>query len=155
MSSDSLIRVRPARPTEAAELTALVLRSKRHWGYDEAFMAAVRAELTVTPGQLVPGRALVADRDGVLLGFGRLAGTAPEGELEMLFVEPTVIGQGVGKRLYHQLLELARSAGFTSLTIDADPNAADFYTAQGAVRTGETPSGSIPGRMLPLLTVRL
>jgi GNAT superfamily N-acetyltransferase len=150
------LSLRPARPTEAGLLTELVLRSKAHWGYDEAFMAACRDELTLTPDQLVPGRTLVAaDGDGTPLGFALLAGDAPVGELAMLFVEPSAIGQGIGGRLYRELLTLAREAGFTHLTIDADPQAADFYAAQGAVRTGETPSASIPGRVLPLFTVVL
>ncbi|TQF03145.1 GNAT family N-acetyltransferase [Kitasatospora acidiphila] len=145
--------LRPAQPAEAEALTALVLRSKAHWGYDEAFMAVCRDELTLRPEQLVPGRTLVAEQDGTALGFGLLAGDAPVGELAMLFVEPAAIGQGLGGRLYRGLLELARTAGFTRLTIDADPCAADFYAAHGAVRTGETPSGSIPGRTLPVFTV--
>jgi SAM-dependent methyltransferase len=37
------------------------------------------------------------------------------------------------------------------LTIDADPHAEAFYVAMGAARVGESPSGSIPGRMLPRL----
>jgi hypothetical protein len=49
----------------------------------------------------------------------------------------------------------AATLGFTALRIDADPHAEGFYRAMGAVRVGETPSSSIPGRMLPLMTVRL
>ncbi|HBF81114.1 MAG TPA: GNAT family N-acetyltransferase, partial [Streptomyces sp.] len=30
-----------------------------------------------------------------------------------------------------------------------------FYTAMGAVRVGAVPSGSVPGRMLPLLELAL
>jgi len=45
----------------------------------------------------------------------------------------------------------ARCLGYELLTIDADPYAEAFYVHGGAVRSGETPSGSIPGRMLPRL----
>jgi hypothetical protein len=45
-------RIRPARPSEAHALTALVLRSKAHWGYDAGFMAQVRPVLTVTPDMI-------------------------------------------------------------------------------------------------------
>jgi hypothetical protein len=41
------VEIRKARPDEAGELTELALRSKAHWGYDEAFMASCREELTV------------------------------------------------------------------------------------------------------------
>ena len=30
--------LRPARPGEAAALSDLALRSKAHWGYDQAFL---------------------------------------------------------------------------------------------------------------------
>ena len=46
-----------------------------------------------------------------------------------------------------------RDAG--RLTILADPNAAAFYERAGAVRIGEAPSDSVPGRLLPLYEVRL
>nr|WP_211354784.1 hypothetical protein [Stackebrandtia albiflava] len=38
---------------------------------------------------------------------------------------------------------------------DADPGAEPFYRRMGAVRIGEAPSGSVPGRVLPRMTVRL
>lgn len=44
--------IRPARDTELDALTALVLRSKAHWGYSDEFMRACAAELTVSPALL-------------------------------------------------------------------------------------------------------
>jgi hypothetical protein len=43
----------------------------------------------------------------------------------------------------------AGSPAAAAASIDADPNAEAFYLAMGAVRIGQTPSGSIPGRVLP------
>jgi GNAT superfamily N-acetyltransferase len=71
--------------------------------------------------------------------------------LEDLFVEPDAIGTGVGRLLIEHVRARARAEGMTSLSIDADPNAEAFYVAMGAVRVGESPSASIPGRMLPQL----
>ncbi|MEE8545291.1 MAG: hypothetical protein V3T29_05715 [Alphaproteobacteria bacterium] len=61
--------IRPARPGEAAALTDLALRSKAHWGYDAAFMAACRAELTVTPAQAASGLVQVYEEGGRAFGF--------------------------------------------------------------------------------------
>ncbi|WP_405662396.1 GNAT family N-acetyltransferase [Streptomyces sp. NBC_01166] len=149
------MELRPGRPGEAAALTGLALRSKAHWGYDEAFMAACRDELTVRPGDTAGGRVVVAEEDGRVLGFTTLAGEPPEGALTMMFVEPDTIGRGVGRLLFGHTMAHARRLGFVRLTIDADPNAEPFYTAMGAVRIGATPSGSIPGRELPLLELAL
>jgi GNAT superfamily N-acetyltransferase len=149
------MELRPGRPSEAGALTALALRSKAHWGYDEAFMAACRDELTVRPGDTAGGRAVVAEEDGRILGFTTLSGEPPEGALGMMFVEPDTMGRGVGGLLFEHTVTRARRLGFETLTIDADPNAEPFYTAMGAVRIGATPSGSIPGRELPLLRLTL
>jgi GNAT superfamily N-acetyltransferase len=69
----------------------------------------------------------------------------------MMFVAPDALGRGTGRLLFEHTVSEARRLGFTRFTIDADPNAEPFYLAMGAVRIGATPSGSIPGRELPLL----
>ncbi|MEZ0067080.1 GNAT superfamily N-acetyltransferase [Streptacidiphilus sp. MAP12-20] len=147
--------IRGAQAEEAAQLSALALRSKGYWGYDEAFLDACRQELTLHPEELAPKRTVVAERDGSILGFATLEGDPPEGALGMLFVAPDAIGQGVGRRLYEHALAAARELGFVRLTIDADPNAEAFYRAMGAEFVGTTPSESIPGRVLPQLAVTL
>lgn len=152
---DGPMRIRAGEAAEAAALTELALRSKGHWGYDAEFLAACREELTVRPADVAARRTAVAEEDGRILGFTTLDGEPPKGALGMMFVEPDTIGRGVGRRLFAHTMDEARRLGFTRLTIDADPNAEPFYRAMGAVRIGATPSGSIPGRELPLLEVAL
>lgn len=83
--------IRPARDTELDALTALVLRSKAHWGYSDEFMRACAAELTVSPA-LLP-HAFVIEHAGELLGVcAWTALTAERAQLELLFVEPRAIG---------------------------------------------------------------
>ncbi|MEI7031471.1 GNAT family N-acetyltransferase [Streptomyces pratensis] len=149
------MRIRAGEAAEAAALTELALRSKGHWGYDAEFLAACREELTLGPADVGPRRTSVAEEDGRALGFTTLDGEPPRGALGMMFVEPDAIGRGVGRLLFTRTMDEARRLGFTSLTIDADPNAEPFYRAMGAVRIGTTPSGSVPGRELPLLAVAL
>lgn len=141
--------IRPARADEAAALTELAMRSKAHWGYDDAFMDACRAELTVRADQV--DRIDVAELDGEVIGMVHLEPSA----LEDLFVEPSAIGTGVGAALFRHAVRRAAAEGMTTVAIDADPNAEGFYVAMGAVRVGESPSGSIAGRTLPRLEVRV
>jgi len=61
--------IRPARPYEAALLTALCRRSKAHWGNDAAFMAACAAELTVTAERIAAGMTFVREVDGAVAGM--------------------------------------------------------------------------------------
>ena len=139
------MHVRPARVDEAVALTELAMRSKAHWGYDDAFMAACRDELTIREDHIA--HVDVAELDGQIVGMVRLE---PEC-VEDLFVEPTAIGTGVGRVLFRHVVRRAAAEGMARLSIDADPNAEGFYLAMGAVRVGESPSGSIPGRLLPRL----
>jgi hypothetical protein len=52
-------------------------------------------------------------------------------------------------------IDEARRLGAHLLIIESDPGAAQFYEAMGAQRAGTAPSGSISGRELPRLVVRL
>ncbi|MFD0278915.1 GNAT family N-acetyltransferase [Kitasatospora sp. NPDC127111] len=149
------MRIRPAGPDEAELLSALALRSKGYWGYDEAFLEACREELTLDPAAIERRRTAVAEDGGRVLGFVTLVGAPPQGELGMLFVEPDAIGRGVGRSLVEHVRAQAAALGFRRLTIDSDPFAEPFYLAMGATRIGTTPSGSIPGRELPLLALEI
>ncbi|HXJ16714.1 MAG TPA: GNAT family N-acetyltransferase [Candidatus Polarisedimenticolia bacterium] len=72
-------------------------------------------------------------------------------ELHDLFIEPSQIGKGYGKRLWHHALNIGRQLGFRTLVLTADPNAESFYAHQGAVRIGEKTSSVRPERKLPIM----
>jgi GNAT superfamily N-acetyltransferase len=151
-------KIRSASVGEAAALTALTHRSKAIWGYDEAFMAAARAVLEVTEADITAGRVWVAqDQAGRLLGVASIGALGPRGALQLdtLFVDPAAMGLGVGADLFRRAALEAARLGARSLLIEADPNAAGFYTRMGARWIGETPSEAIAGRLLPLLALDL
>jgi GNAT superfamily N-acetyltransferase len=152
---EATITLRPARPREAASLTELCLRSKAHWGYDDAFIRACRAELTLTPEFLAEHLHRIAERDGAVVGYVEIESDEGEWYLNKLYVEPAHIGRGVGTILLDWAKEAARSPGANSLVIEADPNAVEFYRRHGARDAGTAPSGSIAGRLLPRLILEL
>ena len=145
MASD--VTVRGARPGEAAALTALAVRSKAHWGYDDTFMQMSQASLTVSAADVASGRVLVAERQGLLFGMAKVE---PDGELGMMFVDPLCLNRGVGRALFDAAVALARRLGAQRMAILADPNAAPFYERMGARLVSQAPSDAIPGRTLPL-----
>jgi GNAT superfamily N-acetyltransferase len=149
------VGLRRATPDEAAGLTALALRSKAYWGYDEAFIEACRAELTVSATDVDGLRITVEESEGRVVGFYGLAGEPPEADLALMFVDPRSIGQGVGRRLWEHAVTTAGALGFESITIESDPGAEPFYRRMGAVTVGSAPSRSIPGRSLPLLRLQI
>jgi pimeloyl-ACP methyl ester carboxylesterase/GNAT superfamily N-acetyltransferase len=152
---DPQVRIRPARPAEAPALSQLALRSKGHWGYDREFLRACEKELTVDGAQLARRPTYVLENGGTIVGFHGIDFDAPDGtELEFLYVEPASIGRGHGTTLLRHARAIARVHGRSKLLIVADPHADRFYRAQGAVPIGTRESGSIPGRRLPLFSLR-
>ncbi|MFE7095508.1 GNAT family N-acetyltransferase [Streptomyces erythrochromogenes] len=138
-----MVKVRAARAAEAEALTGLVMRSKAHWGYDAAFLAACAPELRIRPGEVTARRIVVAeDPQGTVLGLASLEGSAPMAMLGLLFVEPSAIGQGVGRLLYRDVLRRAVEQGVRRLVIDSDPHAAGFYRAMGAVAAATDPTAA-------------
>jgi GNAT superfamily N-acetyltransferase len=94
--------IRRAAPSEAAALTELARRAKAYWGYSAEFLRSFEAELTYVPEQIDDGDVsfFVAEVDGGVGGFYAIKGVSPlEYELEALFVDPRLIGQGLGRAL--------------------------------------------------------
>lgn len=147
--------IRRARPEEAAELTALIFASKRSNGYDDAFMAACAEELRVTAEDIETKEVWVAADASVLGCVTLLRENARLGEVTSFFVHPDAKRQGVGRQLWSRVLSRSRDMGLTRLVLDADPEAVAFYEAMGFAVIGSSPSGSIPGRMLPQMALDL
>ena len=140
---------------ELPALSELCLRSKAVWGYDAAFMAACRRELSFDPGDLAASCIAVAARGHNVVGVAQVRTTGNEADLLKLFVEPAAMRSGVGQALFAWASDVARRKGAERMTIEADPEAAPFYRRLGAHDAGLAPSGSIAGRMLPKLIVEL
>jgi len=148
--------IRPARDSECALLTHLALCSKASWGYSEQFMADCVAELTISEEDIREHTFFVLEEDGDVIGFcGLEALSDARGELIDVFVEPSHLRRGHGRRLIEHAKQTARTRGWGSLVVQADPNAQEFYCSCGGRQIGTVPSGSIPGRRLPLIEIVL
>jgi GNAT superfamily N-acetyltransferase len=150
-----MLTLRAAHPDEAAALTELCLRSKAVWGYDAAFMAACRDELMLTPETLGGSLLRVTERDGRVIGMVQIEIAGEVAQLDRLFVEPDQLRSGAGRILLDWAKTAARQAGATVMIIEADPGAVGFYRREGAVDAGTVASGSIPGRLIPRLSLAL
>ena len=138
-----------AAPADLDALTALAIRSKAHWGYDETFMASCIEELTVPARALEEEIVLLARQCEDIVGFIRLS-PGEEAEIEAMFITPEAIGKGIGKRLFDEALVLCEPSPETVIAV-SDPNAEGFYLKLGFRPIDRVPSGSIEGRTLPRL----
>jgi putative acetyltransferase len=80
---------------------------------EEAFGKKLAGQLT-----------LIATLQNSPVGFASLRGTD---HIDMLYVHPSVAGQGVGAMLCDALEKLAGARGTKSISVDASDNALDFF----------------------------
>lgn len=150
-----MVIIDEARAGEADTLTRLALASKRHWGYDDDFMERCHAELTVHERDLEINHVFVARDAHRALGFYQLLPLDDSSvDLDMLFVDPQSIGEGVGGALMRHATMVACGDGALTLRITADPFAVPFYEHFGAVLVGTSIAPST-GRSLPVYEVVL
>jgi putative acetyltransferase len=73
---------------------------------------------------------LIATLQNSPVGFASLKG---KDHIDMLYVHPGAVGQGVAALLCEALEKLAGGRGATSLTVDASDNALEFFAKRGYV----------------------
>ncbi len=73
---------------------------------------------------------LIATLQNSPVGFASLKGAD---HIDMLYVHPSVAGQGIGAMLCDALEKLAAARGTKSLSVDASDNALDFFKKRGYV----------------------
>ncbi|MET3845471.1 GNAT family N-acetyltransferase [Bradyrhizobium sp. OAE829] len=73
---------------------------------------------------------LIATLQNSPVGFASLKGAD---HIEMLFVHPSAVGQGVGAMLCDALEKLAGARGAKILTVDVSDNAQEFFLKRGYV----------------------
>jgi putative acetyltransferase len=86
---------------------------------EDAFGKKLASELT-----------LIATMQNSPVGFASLEGAD---HIDMLYVHPSVVGQGVGAMLVDALEKLAGARGAKSLSVDASDTAIDFFKKRGYV----------------------
>jgi putative acetyltransferase len=73
---------------------------------------------------------LIATLQNSPVGFASLKGAD---HIDMLYVHPSAVGQGVGAMLCDALEKLAGARGAKGLTVDASDNAEGFFAKRGYV----------------------
>lgn len=148
------VSLRRATSADAKALTELAYRSKASWGYDLAFMERARPALSVSEQYIEDSPVYVLLREGIIAGFFGFIAQPGETILNDFWIEPSLIGSGLGRIMWQYAVEQAGALGYPAFVIHSDPNAEGFYLRMGARRAG-TRIAPETGRSLPLLTYEL
>lgn len=77
---------------------------------------------------------VLAENQGQAIGTGRLM---PDGHIGRIAVLPNFRGQGAGKAITMQLVDMAKAAGHKRVALSAQITARDFYAKIGFKSQGE------------------
>ena len=126
------LTLRRARPEEHRQLEDLQRRASLSLPEYREQLEANPDAIHLPPAQIANGQLVVAEVDGRIAGFAAVVA----GELDGLFVEPELWGQGIGRALADAAVHDARQRGYT-LWVIANPAARAFYERCGFAVEGE------------------
>ncbi|MGJ5177468.1 GNAT family N-acetyltransferase [Bradyrhizobium oligotrophicum] len=148
--------LRPFLPADTPVLAAIFVASIQELTGDdyseeqqEAWASAAEDEAGFGK-KLASGLTLIATLQGSPVGFAALKGND---HIDMLYVHPSVAGQGVGALLCDALEKLAGARGTADLSVDASDTAVEFFRKRGYVAQQRN-SISINGEWLANTTMK-
>ena len=128
------IGLRPYLPADAATLAAIFIASVEQLASDDydvdqvaAWTSHAEDEAKFAP-RLGAQLTIVATIEGEAAGFASLRGAD---HLDMLYVHPDAVGQGVATTLIDALERLATARGAKHMNVDASDTAEGFFAARG------------------------
>jgi len=151
------MQIRPARASDASTLSTVAVAAKQLWGYSPEDIERWRPQLTVSAAEITSHPTFVAELNSEVAGFYMLLPQQRAWVLEHFWIAPQFVRRGIGRALLAHAANTARLGGASTLAIDADPNAEEFYLACGAIREGSVaaPTTSDPARIRPQLSLQL
>jgi putative acetyltransferase len=134
-SAKPAVALRPFLPQDAALLAEIFRASVEELTADDYGVAEQEAWASAADDEaafaqrLARALTLVAMLDGSVVGFISLDGE----KIDMLYVHPAAVSQGVATALYAAVERLAASRGLKKLTADASDTAQEFFARRGFV----------------------
>ena len=148
--------LRPFLPADTPMLAAIFVAAIQeltgeYYGETQQEAWAAMADDEVAFGKKLAGElTLIATVQNSPVGFASLRNND---HIEMLYVHPSVAGQGVGAMLCDALEKLAGARGTKTLSVDASDNALEFFRKRGYVAKQRN-SVSIEGEWLANTTMQ-
>lgn len=145
------LRLRPARLSDAPELTQILHRAKASWGYPATMMDSFRAEKRISPATITSQQLVVAERGGRIAAFAGGEVREDHFYLGFLFAAPEHQRQGLGRLLLSAIADLSRDREVYRILLESDPHAVPFYQHLGYRILSERPSNMTPDQPIPMM----
>jgi putative acetyltransferase len=130
--------LRPFLPADTAVVVAIFVAAIEELTADDYSEAQREAWTSAADDEeqfgkrLASGLTLIATLQNSPVGFASLKGAE---HIDLLYVHPSAVGQGVASMLCDALEKLAGGRGAKSLTVEASDNAEGFFLKRGYVAT--------------------
>ena len=140
---------------DSSELSELTYKSKAHWGYSEKQMEKWRDDLQVSARYIENNEVFIIRKSDQIAGYYSFSKVSVSTvKLDNIFIDPEYIGKGLGLTLMKDFLNSVKKLEVTTVTLDSDPNAEQFYQKFEFKTVGQLKS-SVPNRFLPIMELNL
>lgn len=144
-----------AEITDNEILTKITKESKAYWGFSTETLLEWEHLLTISQKYIEENNVTKLVKNGEVIGYYSFFKMDEKTlKLDNLFILPRYIGTGLGKMLMNHFLDQTKNLSLEKITLDAEPNAEDFYKKFGFVTIGQLES-SIKDRFLPIMELKL
>lgn len=142
-------RVVKASKNDLSVLNEISIESKMHWNYPQEWMEKWKDDLIITKEEFEGQEIFKMENSGDIIGFCSIMEKKDAYEVMHLWIKPSFIGQGIGRRLLTETMAEVVTTRKEILVI-SDPNAEQFYKRMGFETFDKI--GSYPvGRFLPIM----
>jgi GNAT superfamily N-acetyltransferase len=149
--NDNKIEIIIAEIADNEILTTITKKSKAYWGFSEDILIEWEHLLTVSKDYIEKNSVFKLIQNNQVIGYYSFYPIDENTiKLDNMFILPEYIGKGLGKVLMNDFLKKVEQFGVNKITLDAEPNAENFYQTFGFKTIGQLES-SIKDRHLPIM----
>ena len=134
-------------------LNKLSLNSESYWGEKSTFLEKFKKVYIITPKCLNNSYIMKMVKDTEIVGFYSL--DIKKRELDYFYIKKDLIGQGLGKKMWENMLNNCKKIGLKKIYFVTSPEAAGFYLSLGAIKIGTVESKLRKGKFILKLKYKI
>lgn len=127
------MKLRRAKREEVDTLNRIAVESEAYWGEDDDYMTHFSREYKVTEMMVTEDYVYILEDEQKLAGFFAIIDNDGVSELELFYIEKSLIGHGYGDKLWHQMTEFCKKEGIRKIEFVGSDDVVAFYEKLGAV----------------------